>query len=285
MISRRRMNFLNLLDLSKAQLTEIFLLSDIISGEKHYLDRKTIILFFPETSVRTRITFEKGIHELGGQTILFPSSTLNKKEELRDVIGYIENWADLIIIRYPDQNKINKIAQFAHKPIINAMTAENHPCEILSDVYSIRKRRNNFHSLNYTFVGPKGNILQSWVNIAKVLNLNLVHIAQQSERIEPDNRNYRLESKIEKILPVTDVLLTDQLPDQYKTIDYFTDFQITKEHIDMLPKNTMINPCPPFYRGEEISSEVIDSEKFVGYEFKRNLLEVQKAIIKYCLEN
>ncbi len=216
---------------------------------------------------------------------MFPSAALDKREELQDVIGYIENWADLVVIRHHDQNVVNTIAQYAHKHVINAMTACNHPCEILSDLYSIRKRRNNFDALNYTFIGPKGNILQSWANAAKVMDLKFVHIAPEGERIEPDSRNYRFENTMEKILPETDVLLTDSLPDTYKTDDYITRFQITGKRLDLLPEGAMVNPCPPFYRGEEICPDLPESGKFVGYGFKRNLLEVQQAIISYCLMN
>lgn len=279
------MNFISIKDFLDLQLKEIFLIADDEKIENTDFQDKTAILFFPETSIRTRITFEKGINELGGKAIIFPSDSLNKKEELIDVIGYIENWADLVIIRHPEISKINKIVENANIPIINAMTNYNHPCEILSDMYGIRKRNFNYQSLKYVFVGPKGNILNSWINIAEILNLEFIHVADENERMKYDSKNYKLSSSIEKVLPETDVLLTDSLTESFRTESYYRKYQITKDRLELLPDNTIINPCPPFFRGEEISSEVIESKKFVGYDFKKELLNVQKAIIKYCIRN
>ncbi len=165
------------------------------------------------------------------------------------------------------------------------MSGVNHPCEILSDVYSIRKRKKNYQSLNYVFVGPKGNILNSWINIAEILDFKFIHVADVNERIKDDSKNYTLSTSIDDILPETDILLTDSLPNSYKTEEYYAKYQITKKRIDLLPEDALINPCPPFYRGEEISSEIIKSNRFVGYEFKKDLLTLQKAIVKYCMRN
>lgn len=97
------------------------------------MEGKTIALFFPEGSIRTRVTFEKGVKELGGNTILFPPSALDKKEKLEDVIGYLENWADAVVIRHGDIGVVREVAEHASIPVINAMTSENHPCEILAE--------------------------------------------------------------------------------------------------------------------------------------------------------
>lgn len=128
---------------------------------------KTFVLFFPESSIRTRLTFEKGINDLGGQTVFLPSTTLDKREKLTDVVKYIENRANCIIVRHPENEKILGLSKNSNIPIINAMTSTNHPCEVLSDIYSISKIRDNYLELAYTFVGENGNIANSWMNIAK----------------------------------------------------------------------------------------------------------------------
>lgn len=105
---------------------------------------KSLILFFPSSSIRTRVTFEKGIHLLGGQPILFPNEALDKKEDLRDVCGYLNNWADVIVVRHRNIPILEQLAKYSRVPVINAMTDVNHPCEILTDMYALSKIRKDF---------------------------------------------------------------------------------------------------------------------------------------------
>lgn len=225
------------------------------------------------------MSFEKGIEFLGGAKILFPSKTLDKKEEHKDVFGYIQNWADYVVVRYGDYDKVRKISEFSNIPIINAMTAYNHPCEVLGDLYSIRERRVNYKDLTYTFVGERGNISTSYANLAKVLGLKMNHVFFEGNRIYPDDENYRFYTELDNVLADTDVILTDQYPDKLKNSEYYEKYQITLEKLKLAKSEVIINPCPPFKRGEEITAEVIDSEYFVGYDFKKNLQFVQQAII------
>ena len=140
-------------------LTRSKIADEIKNGKyNNYLKRKSAVLFFPNTSIRTRVTFEKGIHLLGGQSILFPTKTLNKKEALTDVFGYLNNWADLIIVRHKNIDKIEEISAVSNVPVINAMTDTNHPCEIISDLYALSKIRKDFTKDKFLFCGTNGNI-------------------------------------------------------------------------------------------------------------------------------
>ena len=123
-------HFLHLNDFSKQEIIHIFELADKLktdNGECDWLKGKTIVLFFPESSIRTRVSFEKGIQMLGGNTILFPSSALDKKEDIKDVIGYLENWADMVVVRHSDLPLMEYMAEHSHISIINAMSFVNHP--------------------------------------------------------------------------------------------------------------------------------------------------------------
>ena len=161
------MNLLDIKQLSKNDILEIFQIADDIQQRpQDYIERlknRTAVLFFPEESIRTRVTFEKGISMLGGKSILFPSKTLDKKEEIVDVIGYLENWADILIVRYKSQEKIESMAEVSRIPIINGMSQSMHPCEILSDLYSYRQLCRDYLKKTYTFIGENGNILKSWI--------------------------------------------------------------------------------------------------------------------------
>lgn len=117
-------NLIQLKDYTASEIQTIYEIACRIDQNEYinFLKDKTILLFFPDTSIRTRITFEKGINLLGGKTILFPSETLDKKEEIKDVIGYLNNWVDAIIVRHPNRSLLDEMAKYSKIPIINAMT-------------------------------------------------------------------------------------------------------------------------------------------------------------------
>ena len=134
---------IRLTDYTPNDIYDIFRLADEVQQGKYdnILKGKTVVLFFPNSSIRTRVSFEKGIYLLGGQPILFPTETLDKKENLKDVFGYLNNWADIIIVRHKDISILEKIAKYSAVPVINAMTAINHPCEVITDMYALSKIR------------------------------------------------------------------------------------------------------------------------------------------------
>ena len=278
------MHLLSIKDLTIDDINEIFSLADQMQdNKKKLLNGKTFVLFFPESSIRTRLTFEKGIKSLGGKCILFPPETLDKREALIDVAGYIENWADGIIVRHRELVKITQLAQNLDIPIINAMSSCNHPCEIISDLYSIRNMGRDYQSLTYTFVGENGNIGNTWRMAAEVLNLSLNHVSTENNRIKENDKNYTFTTDLEKVLPSTDVVLTDPLSKDTRIQEYIEKYQITLKRMQQCKDNSILNPCPPFFRGEEVSEDVIQSNYFVGYGFKKSLIFIQQGIILYCL--
>ena len=278
------MNLLDIEDLSPHQITEIFDLADKLSfAQEEPLKGKTFILFFPETSLRTRITFEKGIKALGGECLLFPPETLDKREELRDVIQYAENWADGVIVRHADYSKIVELAAHSSIPVINAMTSYNHPCEILSDLYAISKRKENYKELVYTFAGPAGNISRTWMKMAQVIELDFHQVCTDGNELGEQSANYKFHTELADILAESDVILTDSLSADLRTTEYISKYQITLARMKAAKQGSILNPCPPFYRNEEVSEDAISSEYFVGYAFKKSLFHVQQAVVLYCL--
>lgn len=280
------MHFLSINQLSSEQVLEIFALTDRLRLNKPapLLEGKTMILFFPETSLRTRVSFEKGIRDLGGAYTTFPPETLDKKELPGDVIRYLENWGDGIIARHPDLNKLEALSAYGSIPVINAMTAHNHPCEILADLYALRTLRDDYLKLTYTFVGPAGNIARTWMEAAQVLNLSFHHVCSPGNDMGSVNqRNYTFHTSLDSILQESDVILTDSLPRDFLTPEYLSKYQITLERMKRTRAGAQLCPCPPFYRNEEVSEEVIASPYFAGFGFKHSLLYVQQAILLYCL--
>lgn len=272
-------NLIRLTDMHPSDIYKIFDIADEINAGKYidFLKGKSVVLFFPDSSIRTRVTFEKGIYLLGGQPILFPVETLDKKEDLRDVCGYLNNWADMIIVRHKDISLIEKLAIYSQVPVINAMTDINHPCEIISDMYSLSKIRNNFIEDKYLFCGKSGNIGLAWKEASEVMGLDLSQCCGAGYEM----KDVKVYHDIKEAVKSKDIICTDSLPSE--VLSDFKEYQITTEIMDMANPNAVLNPCPPFYRGEEVSEEVMESKYFVGYEFKKNLLTVQQAIMLFCL--
>ena len=271
-------SFLRLTDYKKEELREIFNIADNINRYEGFLTGKTVVMFFPANSIRTRVSFEKGIHLLGGQTILFDPSTLDKKEDIRDVCGYLQNWADAVIVRHKDIDLLGKMAEYLDVSVINAMTDDNHPCEMMSDLYSLSQIRKDYLSDTYLFVGADGNIGRAWKEAAKAFGFSLTQSCPDEFRIPETDCIENLRDAIVG----KDIVCTDSFPSEMLNGD--NKYQVTKEIMDLANAGAVLNPCPPFYRGEEVSYDVIDSEYFVGYEFKKNLLRVQQAIIVFCME-
>ncbi len=272
-------NLIRLTQYSEKEIIDIFqIVEKIKSGDyTEFLKGKTIVMFFPESSIRTRVTFEKGIYLLGGQPILFSPETLNKKETLEDVCGYLNNWADAVIIRHKNIKVLETMAQYMKVPVINAMTDINHPCEMIADMYALSKIREDFRKDNYLFCGIDGNIGRAWKEASDVMGFNLEQCCPEGNEIE----GIKSYNAIDTAIIGKDIVCTDSLPSDI--VAEFKNCKVTKDLMNRANKGAVINPCPPFFRGEELSKDVIESEYFVGYKFKQHLLEIQQAIIIYCL--
>lgn len=272
-------NLIRLTDYTADEIKEIFeIVKEIQQGKYlNILNGKTVVMFFPSTSIRTRVTFEKGVYLLGGQTILFPTDTLDKNEALQDVFGYLNNWADLVIARHKNIKIIDEIARFSDVPVINAMTSINHPCEIISDLYALSQIRQNFIEDKFLFCGTNGNIGQTWKEASDVFGFQLEQCCGAGYEIEGIISHYDIENAIKG----KDIVCTDSL--STSALDDFKKCQISLHIMKKANEGAVLNPCPPFYRSEEVTEDVINSKYFVGYDFKRHLLQVQQAIIIYCL--
>ena len=268
-------------DFSKEEIYEIFKLADKFADDMSQvktLEGKTVVLFFPESSIRTRVTFEKGIQELGGKTILFPPEALDKKEKLGDVIGYLENWVDAIVVRHSDIEVVKSMAKHARIPVINAMTSENHPCEIIADLYALSKLYKDIEKKKFLFVGAKGNIGNTWKAASELMGFELEQCCPDGYEID----NIKFHANIDEAIIEKDIICTDSIPSKAK--EDFKEYQIALQHMQKANMGAVLNPCPPFFRGEEVSEAVINSEYFVGYEFKKCLITVQQAILCYLLD-
>jgi ornithine carbamoyltransferase len=283
-------------NLSKEQIISLLDLADDLKMKKQNgiefkpLLGKTVITSFPPTSIRTRVSFEAGIYQLGAQSINLPIE-FESKDTVEDKVGHLNCWIDYLVIREPKLKLIEKIAEIAEFSVVNAMCRECHPCEILGDLQSIREIKGDLTSLKFVFVGAKGNISNTWFEAAGKLGLNLTLICPEGYETDKELFEYaRSNSKgdisitndIRDGLKNADVILTDGLPVKEDNINEFKKFipyQVTMDMLKFADKGCIVNPCPPSTRGQEIADEVFKSENFIGYRAKENLLHMQKAIL------
>lgn len=288
-------DFISLTDFTKSRIYEIIDAAEGIKKEnlkmENILKGKTILTIFPESSIRTRITFEAAIKQLGAVHLSLPPSSLEKKELLEDVAKYLECWVDMLVIRYPDLRTVTELAKHMSVPVINAMTQENHPCEIIADLQTLREQKGDLEKLKFAFVGAKGNISNTWFTAAGILDLSITQICPSGYEIDSSLYSYakqnskgevRVTDDMEDGLTGADVILTDCWPAGIGISEKFLPYQISAKTMAAAGKDVLLNPCPPFTRGEEVMEDAIASGHFIGYKAKTNLLHAHKAIILSC---
>lgn len=279
--------------LSSNRINALLDLADELKVKQNYnieykpLLGKTIAIAFPVTSLRTKISFEAGIFQLGAQSISIPTD-FYEKESLEDTIGYMNFWIDGLVIRHQSQSFIESLANLAKFPVINAMSKKYHPCEILSDLQTIRESRRDLQSLKFVFVGGGGNIVNTWFAAAGKLNLNITQVCPRGYEVDKEvydfavnnsKGNIEITQDIEAGVKNADIILTDGWAEGEEHIEKLRNYSINMDVVKLANKDCIVNPCPPFTRGHEITAEVINSKYFIGYEGKENLLHMQKAVL------
>lgn len=281
-------------DLNKEYIYYLFDQSDMmktryLKGEIYKpLEGKTIITSFPPTSIRTRVTFETGIYQLGGQPINLYMK-FDDAELIEDKIGHLNCWMDGLVMRHSSQELVQRIADLAEFPVINGMTKESHPCEILSDLHAIREIRPDLKSLKFVFVGEGANISNTWFEIAAKLDLNITQVCPRGYEINQELYGYaksnskgmvQITHDLEEGLMQADIVLTDGWPPELDELKKFKPYQLTIEKLKKTNKGCLVNPCPPINRAHAVTDEVMNSEHFIGYEMKASLLHMQKTILE-----
>jgi ornithine carbamoyltransferase len=182
-------DFLALADFGRDELLALLDAADALQAGHRSpagaLAGRTVLTLFPEASVRTRVTFEAAVQRMGATHVSLPPTALDGREPLADLAGYLGCWIDLLIARHPSLALLRELATALEPPLINAMTRENHPCEILADVQALRRRRGDPAALRYALLAPAGNIAHSWCAAARVLGLHVVQACPPSYAVAP----------------------------------------------------------------------------------------------------
>ncbi len=221
----------------------------------------TVACSFQGMGTRTRSTFIKALTELNLDYISLPEF-LDTNENPRDLAGYLDQYYDLYVIRYNDHSKLHAFAQHSQKPVINAMSDLEHPCEALADAYWFHTTVKPLGSSKVVLWGPMTNVLRSWHNVASTMESLVYHITSISE----------LPSEV-------DLVVTDGWPADSKENERIG---LTLQHLKDIGRPVLL-PTPPFTVGKELLIDPVEYDNFSGYDQKSYLLNVQKGIISWAL--
>ncbi|MFV1951418.1 MAG: ornithine carbamoyltransferase [Nitrospinota bacterium] len=302
-------DLLTIYDLERDDIEEIFQKADYLKQSREKgttyqpLKGKILGMIFKKTSTRTRISFEVGMYQLGGNAIYLSSGDLQweRGESIADTAKVFSQYLDGILIRTFSHEEAEKLAEGADIPVINGLTDLLHPCQILSDIYTIRERLGDIKGVKIAYVGDGNNVANSWLLGASKMGMDIYiaspqgyqpnkEIVEKALLMAKDNGS-RVEIMEDpyRCVKDADIIYTDvwvsmgKEEESEKRWEVFKDFQVNPDLIKRAKKSVLIMHCLPAHRGEEITSEVIDSERSIVFNQTENRLHVQKAILEMLI--
>ena len=257
------------------------------------LQNKTIALLFDKSSTRTRVSFEVGMTHFGGNTLfLSPRDTqLGRGEPIEDTAKVISSMVDCVVIRTHDHEDVVKFSSKSSVPVINGLTELVHPCQLLADVMTYIEINGDIEGKKVAWIGDANNMCNSYINASKQFDFEL-SIATPEKYIPSLYKDDKdiilthdpLEAAKDADLIVTDVWASmgqEDEEDERKKI--FKSLQVNKNVMNVANKNAIFMHCLPAHRGEEVTSEVLDSKSSVVWQEAENRLHAQKALLEYLL--
>jgi ornithine carbamoyltransferase len=292
-------------DLSKEEILDILNLADQLKYEQkhgiehHHLKGKSLGMIFEKSSTRTRVSFEVGMYQLGGNSLFLTDKDLQigRGEPIEDTARVLSRFIQGIMIRTFSHEKAEKLAKYSSIPIINGLTDTEHPCQVLADLMTIRENKNILEGLKVAFIGDGNNMANSLMIGCLKIGMNF-SIASPKEYMSSDeylNKAKEIAKKEGVNFTVTtspieaakdaDVLITDvwasmgHEEESKERSKAFEGFQINKELMSVADKNAMVLHCLPAHRGEEITAEVLEDHADSIFDESENRLHAQKAVL------
>jgi len=295
-------DLLSFADLTRADVDRLFavaarLKADLRAGRRHQeMAQKTLALIFHKPSLRTRLSFEVAMTQLGGSSVFITDREIGigSREPVQDVARVLSGYVDGIMIRTFDHQLAVGLARHATVPVINGLTDWLHPCQILADLFTLVERGQDLDKLIVTYVGDGNNVANSWVEAAGLFGLTVRIACPQGyepdrnliQQIESAGRG-RVEIHHDPAVAATgaDVLYTDvwasmgQEAEREKRLPVFRPYQINGALLDRAKPNALVLHCLPAHRGEEITDEVMEGPNSGVFPQAENRLHVQKAVL------
>ncbi|MBS6628549.1 MAG: ornithine carbamoyltransferase [Clostridiales bacterium] len=293
-------HLLKLADLSRGDILDILNLADQLKYEKahgmehHLLKGKTLGMIFQKSSTRTRVSFETGMYQLGGEALFLSNRDLQigRGEPVQDTARVLSRYLDGIMIRTFDQKEVEDLAKYGSIPVINGLTDYCHPCQVLADLMTIREYKKSFDGLKFCFIGDGNNMANSL--IVGMIKMGIECAVACPDSYKPDakimqwaaeNGSFTCSSDILSCAENADVLYTDvwasmgQEDEKAKRAEVFKDFQINDAVMAVAKPDAMVLHCLPAHREEEITAKVFEAHANEIFDEAENRLHAQKAVL------
>jgi len=299
-------HYLQFTDLSASQYTYLFDRASFIKGkfkayEKHQpLVDRTLAMIFEKASTRTRVSFEAGMYQLGGSVVHLTTgdSQLGRAEPIEDSARVISRMVDLVMIRTFEQSKLERFAAHSRVPVINGLTNEFHPCQIVADIFTYIEQRGSIQGKTVAWVGDGNNMANTWLQAAQLLdfkvnvstpsgyevNEQLATVAGKKSSDHYQSFRHPLDACRGADLVTTDVWTSMGYEAENEARrQAFAAWCVTPAMMDTAKPNALFMHCLPAHRGEEVAAEVIDGPQSVVWDEAENRMHVQKALMEFLL--
>ncbi len=293
-------HLLKLSDLTSEEITNLLDIADQLKYEKKngiphkHLEGKSLGMIFEKSSTRTRVSFEVGMYELGGNALFLSSNDLQigRGEPVEDTARVLSRFLDGIMIRTFEQKEVEDLARYGSIPVINGLTDYCHPCQVLADLMTIREHKGTFKNLKLCFVGDGNNMANSL--IVGCIKMGIEFAIACPKGYEPDeklmtwakeNGAFTCTESLFEAAKDADVLVTDvwasmgQEDEAKERKEIFKDYQINEELMKVAKPDAMVLHCLPAHRGEEITADVLEAHADEIFDEAENRLHAQKAVL------
>jgi ornithine carbamoyltransferase len=257
------------------------------------LKNRTMAMIFEKASTRTRVSFEAGMTQMGGHALfLSPNDTqLGRGEPVEDAARVISRMVDVVMIRTYEQSMVERFAEYSRVPVINGLTDQFHPCQLLADMMTWVEQRGRPSGKIAAWVGDGNNMCHSWMNAARLLGFQLQAACPEGydpdpEVLELNKGHVTMYRDPVEALKNADVVVTDtwasmgQEDEKKARIKSFDGYQVTADMMQLAGKDALFMHCLPAYRGMEVADEVIEGPQSVVWDEAENRLHVQKALVE-----
>lgn len=268
------------------------------SYQKHHtLSDRTLAMIFEKASTRTRVSFEAGMYQMGGSVVHLTTgdSQLGRAEPIEDSAKVISRMVDLVMIRTFEQSKIERFAAHSRVPVINGLTNEYHPCQILADVFTFTEHRGAIKGKTVAWIGDGNNMANTWLQAADILGFK-VHLScpagyQVDETLAAvRNRDcFEIFDDPKKACQDVDLVTTDVWTsmgyeaESAQRLQAFQNWMVDDAMMAQAKPDALFMHCLPAHRGEEVAASVIDGPQSVVWDEAENRMHVQKALMEYLL--
>ena len=296
-------HFLQLKDLAPDEIAYLFERTRAIKTQfKSYqqywpLQDRTLVMIFEKQSTRTRLSFEAGMHQLGGSAIYLNTrdSQLGRGESAEDAAQVISRMCDVVMIRTFEQDMIERFAQHSRVPVINGLTNEYHPCQILADVYTYVEKCGPIKGKTVAWIGDSNNVCNTWLQAAELLDFNMHVSTPPGFEVEPERAGIYDTSHFESFadpmeavrgadLVTTDVWTSMGFEDEnIERLQAFENWQVDSAMMSAASADALFMHCLPAHRGEEVAADVIDGPQSVVWDEAENRLHTQKALMEFLV--